>query len=181
MNLVKQESACTKIRFFSSQSVCLVMLTWEMSALTRYNLRTTYEFHACRCEMPSYLCVAPARGWCPHTVLCQRDFALILVVFRSLREVFGRKCMVALFAQKHGEAGQGARHHFPTPNPCRSCRGASPRAAGRTCGSLALGWDALQPVWFSQDLSFQWSIICQRWVSLGLCKEHPPWLSWALQ
>ena len=41
-----------------------------------------------------------------HTVLCQGDFTLILVVFLSLRETFGRKRVVALFAQKHGEQGR---------------------------------------------------------------------------
>lgn len=28
--------------------------------------------------------------------------------------------------------------------------------------SAALGWDALQLLWLSQGLSFQWSINCQR-------------------
>lgn len=110
-----------------------------------------------------------------HAVRCQRHFALILVVFLGLREAFGRKRVVAAFAQKHGEAGQGARHLSPTPKPCRSCCGTSPGAVGRNCRVLALSWHALQLGWFSQDLNFQWSIICQKWMSLGLCKEHPLW------
>ena len=66
-----------------------------------------------------------------HAVRCQRHFALILVVFLGLREAFGRKRVVAVFVQKHGEAGQGARHPSPTPNPCRSSCGTSPGAVGK--------------------------------------------------
>lgn len=46
--------------------------------------------------------------------------------FAQPREVFCRKCVVAPFAQKHREAGQGAGHLSHTLNPCRSCYGASP-------------------------------------------------------
>lgn len=101
------------------------------------------------------------------------DFALILVVFLSLREAFGREQVAALFAQEHREAGPGIRLLSPTPDPCSSCHGASHRAAGRTCWRPRLVWDVQCLGWFSQALGFQRSIVCQRWVSLGLCKEHP--------
>ena len=116
MNLVKQESVCTRLWFLPSYSVCLDVLTWEMSALARYHLRTTYGFHACRWEMPSYLCAAPAHGW-RHTLCCQRDFALTLIVCLSLREgARGRSVCT-----ETREAGHGARHLSPTPDLCRSC------------------------------------------------------------
>lgn len=80
-----------------------------------------------------------------HTVLCQRDFALIPLAFLSLREAGSELLLraVPLIAQEHQETGQGAGHLSPSPNSSRSCCGASPGAAGRTCRSAALGWDAL--------------------------------------
>lgn len=105
-----------------------------------------------------------------HAVLCQRDLALILLVFLSLREA-GSEWLLSL----HRNTRRQGRV-LGTSHPPLTLLGA---AVGLPLGqqeeptrNTALSWDALQLQWLSQGLSFQWSISCQRWVSLDLCKEH---------
>lgn len=171
MNVVRQEPVCTEMLFLpSSLPMVFVCLCWHGSVCVSWtgpeHCLWVFVHADGRCHLGSWAAT--------HAVLCQRDFALILLVFLSLREA-GRELLlraIALFAQEQQEKGQRAGHLSPSPNSSRSCCGASPRAAGMTCRSAALGWDTLQLQWLSQGLGFQWRIICQRWVSPGLCKEH---------
>lgn len=95
-----------------------------------------------------------------HAVLCQRDLALILLVFLSLREA-GSEWLLSLHRNTRRQGRVLGTSHPPITLP-----GA---AVGLPLGqqeeptrSAALGWDALQLLWLSQGLSFQWSINCQR-------------------